>query len=270
MHSPPTIFNRKLFASYRDRAANSFNQYDFLVQQVAENIAERLEDSSRQFPVVLDLGCRFGQLSSMLCGKSSIGTVIQTDISQQMLSKASGLRVQADEEYLPFADETFDLIISVLNLHTVNDLPGALIQLRKALKPDGIFIAALFGGETLTELRQSLMTAEIEAERGVVPHIAPFINTKDAGMLMQRAGFDMPVADSHNVIVSYENIFSLMKDIRGMGESNILTLKKNYGLNKEVLARAGSYYKRMFLLEEKYIKSTFEIVTVTGISKRKI
>lgn len=263
--TPPSIFNRRLLAQNRNRAAKHFSQYDFLVQEVAENIALRLEDSSRIFPVALDMGCRLGQLASVLQGKSGIETLVQADISPRMLASNTGLKLVADEELLPFASRTFDLITSVLNLHMVNDLPGALIQLRKALKPDGVFIAAFFGGETLTELRQSLMAAELEVGKGVVPHIAPFMDTKDAGMLMQRAGFSMPVADSHSVTVTYGGMLSLMRDVRGMGESNILMVKKNYGLNRSILAYADQYYKQYFPVEEGCIKATFEIITVTGM-----
>ncbi len=263
--SSPVIFNRALLRKYRDRAAARLFQHQFLLEEVWANIAERLQESTRAFPIVLEMGCRLGGCSSYLAQRAGTRLVVQSEMSAVMLTKAQGMRIMAEEEYLPFAPGSFDLVLSIINLHAVNDLPGALIQLRKALKPGGVFIAALLGGDTLTELRQSLMAAEMECGRGVTPHIFPFVDMKDAGMLMQRAGFALPVADSYTLVASYEGITPLMHDIRGMGEGNILITKKNYGLSREVLAHAGCYYQQHFNLDEGRIQATFEIITITGM-----
>lgn len=265
MQQPPIIFNARHLALYRNRAARHFDRYDFLLQDAVDNICERLQESSRVFPKVLILGCRLGQLARALPKTVGSALCIQVDISPVMLHSAEGLRVQADEALLPFAPGSFDLIISLLGLHAVSDLPGALIQARKALHPDGVFIATLFGGETLTELRQSFMAVEMQEGQGATPHIFPFVDIKDAGMLMQRAGFHMPVADGYHLAVTYENVLSLMQDLRGMGEGNILAMRKNYGLNRPLLASVDQHYHHHFPLEDGRIKATFELLTLTGM-----
>lgn len=265
MQQPPIIFNRQHLALRRNRAARHFNRYDFLLQDAVENICERLQESSRAFPRLLIMGCRLGQLARALPKTVGSALCIQADISPVMLHSAEGIRVQADEALLPFAPGSFDLIISLLGLHAVSDLPGALIQARKALRPDGVFIATFFGGETLSELRQAFMAAEMQEGQGATPHVFPFADIKDAGMLMQRAGFHMPVADSYHLAASYENTHALMRDLRGMGESNILHVRKNYGLNRTVLASVEQHYCHHFPFEDGRIKATFELVTLTGM-----
>jgi SAM-dependent methyltransferase len=169
-----------------------------------------------------------------------------------------------DEEQLPFGDDSLNLVISTLALHTANDLPGVMVQIRRALKPDGLFIASLFGGETLKELRGCLMDAELEVRGGYGPRIAPFAEGPDLIDLLRRTGFNMPVVDSDRVIVSYEHPLKLMADLRAMGESNVLIDRPRKGLNRAILTRASELYFERFADNEGRIAATFEIITLSG------
>jgi SAM-dependent methyltransferase len=169
-----------------------------------------------------------------------------------------------DEEVIAFKDEAFDIIISNLSLHWVNDLPGTLSQLRRVLKPDGVFLATLLGEETLTELRQSFVDAEIEIENGLSPRFSPFIEIKSAGNLLVRAGFSLPVADIEKVTISYPNALTLMNDLRGMGESNAHTLRKRTFSRRSTLIRAADIYRKKFGNADGRINATFDIICITG------
>ncbi|HSK41462.1 MAG TPA: methyltransferase domain-containing protein, partial [Arenibaculum sp.] len=173
-----TVFDRAVVRRHRDRAARGFDRYGFLFDEVAERLVDRLDDVKREFPVALDLGAHRGAVSRLLAdGRKGTRTIVQCDLSEAMMRgarPAEALRVAADEELLPFADGVFDLAVSSLSLHWVNDVPGALVQLRRALKPDGLFVGAMLGGETLFELRRCLMEAELELLGGVSPRISPF------------------------------------------------------------------------------------------------
>ncbi|WP_404325778.1 methyltransferase domain-containing protein [Aerophototrophica crusticola] len=172
-----TVFDRRVVRLHRDRAAPAIAAHDFLFKEVAERLADRLEIIRRSFPRALDLGCHGGEMAGALLGKAGIETVVQADLSPAMASTAAANgqpTLAADEELLPFAPGSFDLVVSNLSLHWVNDLPGALIQARQALKPDGLFLAALLGGETLFELRRSLFEAEQEVTGGLSPGSAPW------------------------------------------------------------------------------------------------
>ncbi|MCH8154628.1 MAG: methyltransferase domain-containing protein, partial [Proteobacteria bacterium] len=200
------VFDRALLRRRRDRAAAGLRAHDFLFAEAAERLADRLDDVTRKFAFALDLGCHDGTLSRVLAGRGGIETLVQCDLSPAMARAAAtngAPTLAADEEALPFAPESFDLIVSVLGLHWVNDLPGALIQIRRALKPDGLFLGALLGGATLTELRTALIEAELAEEGGASPRVAPFAELRDAGGLLQRAGFALPGADSDRIAVSY-------------------------------------------------------------------
>ncbi len=220
------VFNRQTVRRHRDRAAAGLDDHDFLFRESAERLCDRLLDVKRTFPMALDLGCHTGQLARMLDagggagGPGGIDTLIQCDLSPAMAKRAGPLVLAADEEALPFAGETFDLIISNLSLHWVNDLPGALAQIRRALKPDGLFLASMLGGETLRELRRALAEAEIADEGGLSPRISPMAEVRDAGGLLLRAGFALPVADTDTLTVMYEDPMRLMADLRAMGEAN--------------------------------------------------
>jgi SAM-dependent methyltransferase len=178
--------------------------------------------------------------------------------------RAAGLRVVADEEFLPFAAGTFDLVASCLSLHWVNDLPGALIQLRHALRPDGLLLVSLLGGETLHELRAALLEAEAEVTGGAAPRVSPFADVRDAGSLLQRAGFALPVVDADTITVSYPNALALMRDLRAMGEANALAERRRGFSRRGVLLRAAARYEERFADATGRVPATFKIITLTA------
>ncbi|HTI67843.1 MAG TPA: methyltransferase domain-containing protein [Caulobacteraceae bacterium] len=264
--APPLLFDRAVHRARLDRAAGGYA--GFLKQRVAEDAAERLAAVLRDFPLALDLGARDGALARALQhdpAANRIGTLIEADLSGAMLQRnPAALRVVADEERLPFAPESLDLIVSLLSLHWTNDLVGALVQIRRTLKPDGLFVGALFGGETLTELRQSLIAAEAELADGAGLRVSPFADGLDAAGLLQRAGFTLPVADVERLTVRYDHPLKLMADLRAMGETNALTDRARRPLTRPVLARASEIYRERFGLPDGRIPATFEVVAVTG------
>jgi SAM-dependent methyltransferase len=181
-----------------------------------------------------------------------------------MISRVQGAALVSDEEWLPFADQSLDLIISCLNLHWVNDLPGALTQIRRALKPDGLFLGALFGGETLKELRHALTESELANEGGMSPRISPFTDVRDAGDLLQRAGFTLPLADLDTLTVSYPNALKLMTDLRGMGETNAVSERRKSFSRKETVMETARRYHELFADDEDRIPATFQVIYLTA------
>ena len=218
----PAVFDRRLLRRRRGRVAPALHGCDFLIREAALRLVERLGDVRREFPLALELGCHTGQLGAALHGSAQVGRLIQSDLAYQMVRRAPGERLVADEEALPFGPGRFDLILSCFSLHWVNDLPGALAQIRYALKRDGLFLATMPGGTTLFELRESLMRAELEIAGGAGPRVSPFIDVRDAGMLLQRAGFALPVVDVDTITVTYEHPLKLLAELRGMGEASAL------------------------------------------------
>jgi len=261
---PMQVFDRRAVRRHRDRAAAVFAEHRFLIDEVAERLTDRLDDVRRLFPRALDLGARDGALARCLTGRGGIETLVQCDVSQDLVARADGLRVVADEEALPFAPDSFDLVLSSLSLHWVNDLPGALVQIRQALKPDGLFLAALLGGDTLTELRQSLADAEIAMEGGLSPRVSPFADVRDVGGLMQRAGFALPVVDADIITVSYADPLRLMADLRGMGEANAVLERRRTIMRRETLMEAAARYRQRFGGEDGRIPATFQVIYLTG------
>ena len=267
MSAPPRLFDRRLHRQRLDRAAPDFAAADFLKVRAAGDMVERLEIILREFPVCVDLGSRNGAFSALLaqsdaCAK--IGMVIETDLSAAMLGHRPGHRLQIDEEALPFAPASLDLVVSSLTLHWVNDLPGTLIQVRRALKPDGLFLGAIFGGQTLTELRQCLIQAESDLTGGAGLRIAPFADAFDVAGLLQRAGFALPVADLDRVTVRYDHPLKLISDLRRMGETNALADGRGRPLSRPVLARAMALYQERFSDTDGRVRATFDIMTMTG------
>ena len=221
----------------------------------------------RDFPLAVDLGARNGAFATALAASDAaarVGLVIEADLSPRMLATRKSLRVATDEEHLPFADESLDLVVSTLALHWVNDLPGALIQIRRALRPDGLFMGAILGGSTLTELRQALTAAEAELTDGAGLRVAPFADTFDAAGLLQRAGFALPVADLDRVRVRYAHPLKLIADLKAMGETNALTDRARRPLSRAVLARACEIYAERFSEPDGRVVATFDIITLTG------
>ena len=259
-----TVFNRRVVRAHRDRAAPLLDDHGFLLDEVGERLADRLTDVKRRFPFALDLGCHGGGMGKLLAGRGGIETLVQCDLSVEMARRAGGLNLAADEEALPFADSSFDLVLSCLSLHWVNDLPGALSQVRRALKPDGLFLAAMLGGETLGELRAALAEAESACEGGLSPRVSPFADVRDAGALLQRAGFALPVVDSDTITVSYAEPLKLMRDLRLMGEVNALLERRKGFTRRATIMDAAARYRDMFGDDEGRVPATFQALTMTA------
>jgi SAM-dependent methyltransferase len=260
--SSPVIFDRGLIRRRRIRAV-SLGPATFLLDRVAEDLAERLAAVLRRFNLAVDLGTPGEAVRAALARVSSVGTVLHADAVPDQAKRPAGF-VAADEEALPFRDGTLDLVVSALSLQFVNDLPGVLVQIRRALKPDGLFLAALLGGETLTELRQSFAEAESEVEGGASPRVAPFADLRELGALLQRAGFALPVTDVDRVCVRYDSVFNLMQDLRRMGATNALNARRRTPLKRVTLHRMAEIYAQRFADADGRIRATFEIVWLSG------
>lgn len=258
------IFDRRLLAFRRRRFASEIKSADFLLRRAAEDIMIRLRAVLREFPTALNLGSHHGVLSELLREDERVSQVISSDSCMALVSQCPGARLVCDEELLPFAAGSLDLAVSGLSLHHVNDLPGTLVQLRRALKPDGLFLGAVFGGQTLNELRAVFAEAEEEIEGGASPRVAPFADVRDLGALLQRAGFALPVTDTDHVDVTYPSMFALMQDIRRMGASNTLTQRHRRPLKRGVLMRAAELYSQRYANPGGQIRATFEIIHLTG------
>ena len=248
-----------------DRAARSAGAADFLRRRAAADMAERLASIVRTFPLGVEIGARGGELREALADiPPRIETLIEADLSLAQLRSRPGLRVVLDEERLPFAAESLDVVLSTLALHWTNDLPGVLAQIRRALKPDGLFLATLIGGASLNELRWALTQAEVEVTGGAGPRVSPFAGAYDGASLLQRAGFALPVTDVDTVTVRYANPLSLLRDLRAMGETNVLFDRPRRPLSKPVIARALELYGERYADADGRVPATFEIITLTG------
>jgi SAM-dependent methyltransferase len=260
MPGNPIIFDRALLRARR-RRARALGPETFLIDRVAADLAERLSAVLRQFDIAVDLGTPTDAVRSAFTGLTSIGTLIAAnpDVTAQ-----DAPAVAVDEEALPFRDGSLDLVVSALALQFVNDLPGALIQIRRALKPDGLFLAAMLGGDTLTELRQSFAEAEAEIEGGVSPHVAPFTDVREMGTLLQRAGLALAVTDVDRLTARYSSAFTLMAELRRMGATNALTERRRTPLRRATLAHMAEIYAKRFADRDGKIRATFEIVWLSG------
>jgi SAM-dependent methyltransferase len=252
------IFDRALLRARRRRAL-ALGASTFLIDRVAEELAERLSIVLRHFSLALDLGTTTDAVVRALATNEAIGTLYATDSLAR-----PGVDVVADEEALPFGDASLDLVVSALALQFVNDLPGTLIQVRRALRPDGLFLAALIGGDTLTELRQSFAAAEAEIEGGASPHVAPFPEIREMGALLQRAGFALPVTDVDRLVVRYRTPFDLIGDLRRMGATNALMERRRLPLRRATLARMAEIYAERFADADGRIRATFDILWLSG------
>ncbi len=260
------VFDRRQVRLHRDRAAPKFHDHDMLFREVAKRLADRLLDIKRKFPLALDLGCHSGGLAALLPKASGIEALIQSDLSPEMARRAGANTLVADEEMLPFDEQTFDLVVSNLSLHWINDLPGTLIQIRRALKEDGLFVSAILGAGTLRELRECLITAEVEIHGGAGPRLSPLANLGDAAALLQRAGFSMPVADGDTLKIKYTDVFRLFADLRGMGEANAVVTKRKTFTSRAVMFRAAALYLERFGDADGTIPATFEVIYLHGWS----
>ena len=257
------IFDRALIRARRRRAVQ-LGPVTFLLDRVADEFAERLAAVLRRFDVAADLGTPTDVVRTALTRLPTIGTVIRSDAALDATATPEPTRVAADEETLPFREASLDLVVSGLALQFVNDLPGVLVQIRRALKPDGLFLAALLGGETLTELRQSFAAAESEIEGGASPRVAPFADLRELGALLQRAGFALPVTDVDRITVRYDNAFDLMRDLRRMGATNALLARRRTPLRRATLLRMAEIYAERFADSDGRLRATFEIVWLLG------
>jgi SAM-dependent methyltransferase len=266
-NAPPRLFDRALHRKRLDRAAKGYSGADFLQRRAAHDIVERLEPILQDFPRGVDLSARGGAFAEALADSpaaSRVGMLVEADLSVAMLATRGGPRVVLDEERLPFAPASLDLVVSTLGLHWTNDVIGALIQVRRALRPGGLFIGALLGGSTLTELRQALTEAEAELLGGAGSRVSPFADSRDAAGLLQRAGFVEPVADVDRVGVTYAHPMKLLADLRQMGETNVLTERHPRALTRTLLSRACALYAERFADADGRVAATFEIITLTG------
>lgn len=266
----PSVFDRAQVRAHRDRAARIAVRgrgHEFLRNRVAEELLDRLLSISRDFETGAELGGA-GAFARVWSGggeaRSKLSWLASTDLSAGQLEDARAARAVMDEERLALADGGLDLIVSPLALHWVDDLPGALVQIRRALKPDGAFLGALLGGATLTELRQSLAAAETEIAGGAGPRVSPFADVLDGAQLLQRAGFALPVADRDVLTVTYPDPLALMHELRGMGETNAPAERSPRGLSRAVLARAFEIYAARFSTDDGRVRATFEVIHLLG------
>jgi SAM-dependent methyltransferase len=259
--SAPLVFDRALVRRRLERAMRA-GYADFLLRRAVEDLDERLATVVRSFPLAADVATPTPLLSERLGASERVGDVVR--LAPVAEPRGSGLALVGDAEWLPFAPERLDLVVSLLALHAVNDLPGALIQIRRALKPDGLFIGCLLGGATLTELRQAFTEAEAEMEGGVSPRVAPFADVRDLGGLLQRAGFALPVTDIEPVTVRYADPSGLFRDLRAMGLTNALRARRKAPLRRATLMRACEIYAQRFADADGRLRATFELTWLSG------
>ena len=267
MTDNPAIFDRALIRSRRRRAAAlaaAFGPATFLLDRARDDLVERLAAVLRRFELAVDLGSPGEAVREALSRLDSVGAIVKIDALPPDGRRADGLVVVGDEEALPFADGSLDLVVSALTLQFANDLPGVLVQIRRALRADGLFLAALAGGDTLTELRQAFAAAECEVEGGASPRVAPFADLRELGGLLQRAGFALPVADVDRVCVRYDSAFALMRDLRRMGAANALFARRRSPLRRTTLMRMAEIYAERFSDADGRLRATFDIVWLSG------
>ncbi|XP_034620044.1 arginine-hydroxylase NDUFAF5, mitochondrial isoform X1 [Trachemys scripta elegans] len=242
-------------------------KYNYLREEVGGRVADRVFDITRTFHLALDVGCGSGYIAQYL-NKETVEKLFQVDMAENALkntmeTEIPTVSIVADEEFLPFKEDTFDLVVSSLSLHWVNDLPRAFREIHQVLKPDGVFIGAMFGGETLYELRCSLQLAELEREGGFSPHVSPFTDVTDLGHLLGRAGFNTLTVDTDEIQVNYPGMFEVMEDLQGMGESNCSWNRKPI-LHRETMLAAAAIYQEMYGSNDGSVPATFQIYYMIG------
>jgi SAM-dependent methyltransferase len=248
-NAAPVLFDRPLLRARQDRARR-LGVATFLLDRAAEDMAERLRAVLRKFKDAADLGTPDEQVRNTLAGR--VGSLAQVNLPD------------IESQGLALAPESLDLVVSALALQFVNDLPGVLAQIRRALKPDGLLLAAMIGGDTLTELRQSFAAAEAELESGVSPRVAPFADLRDVGALLQRAGFALPVTDVDRIVVRYDNALALMADLRRMGATNILIERRRMPTRRATMLRMAQIYGERFADADGRIRATFDMIWLSG------
>ena len=257
------VFDHPLLDLRRRRAmAKAEEGHDFLLRRAAEDLVERLALVQRRFAVALDLATPSPLLAQMIAASGQVDKIVRLDRLRQALS--GPLSVVGDAECLPLSPASLDLAVSALMLHFVNDLPGALAQIRRALRQDGLFLASLMGSGTLIELRTAFAQAEGEISSGAAPRVAPFIELRDLGALLQRAGFALPVVDQELVVVRYGSMFELMRDLRAMGATNVLIERDRRPLRRSVLLRAAEIYAERFGDGDGRVRASFQFLSLSG------
>jgi len=244
--TPPKLFDRALLLT-RQRRAQRLGPASFLLDRVTEDMDERLHAVLREFSDIADIW--------------TPGEGLRSD---RFISVAHIGVDNSGEEALPLRPQSLDLAVSALALQFVNDLPGVLAQIGRALRPDGLLLAAMIGGDTLTELRQCFAAAEAELEGGVSPRVAPFADLRDAGSLLQRAGFALPVTDVDRVVVRYDSAFALMADLRRMGATNILFERRRAPTRRSTMLRMAQLYSERFADPDGRIRATFDVIWLSG------
>jgi SAM-dependent methyltransferase len=261
VNPPIVVFDRALARRRLLRALKIGDAENFLLRAAVDDLVERLSLINRDFSAVVDIGTASPSLSARLTRE---GRLVVRMAPLVRLATGTPLSLVGDEEALPLAAGCFDLAVSALSLQTVNDLPGALIQIRQILKPDGLFLGCLLGGASLHELRSALSVAETELRGGVSPRIAPFADVRDMGGLLQRAGFALPVADSEPLTVRYRDMFALMADLRAMGAANALAARARKPSSRKLFLRAAEIYAKRFSDPDGRVRATFELIFVSG------
>ncbi|HCQ71740.1 MAG: SAM-dependent methyltransferase [Alphaproteobacteria bacterium] len=256
------LFDRKILVTKRTRALPRLGEHDFLLRHAGDVLSDRLDDIKRDFPTVLQIGARdHDDFTSTIKDRAHAQHITRMDIAPAYLRAGD---THGDEEFLPFAHQSLDMVVSNLSLHSVNDLPGALIQMRRALRPDGLFLASMFGGETLYELREAMAHGEAAISGGISPRVMPFADKPQMGDLLSRAGYALPVVDSDIVTVTYDNIFKLMHDLRAMGESSIIAQRVKHFTTRRFFAAVQDYYAAHFSDPDGRIRASFEIIYLIG------
>ena len=263
MSAPPQLFDRRLLRLRRLRAVRTQDDAAFLIDTLVERLVERLDEIKRSFARILVLGSHGGRLAARVRAQAPHAVVVETDPVRPQLGQA-GLRVVCDEEALPFGGAAFDAVMSCGVLHWVNDLPGTLAQVAACLRPDGLLLAAMPGGGTLGELREALLAAETEVEGGASPRVAPFVDVRDAGALLQRAGFALPMVDRDRIDVAYGSPLTLLRDLRAMGQGTVLRDRRPGPLRRATLARACALYAERFGDDAGRVRATFDILFLTA------
>ena len=261
---PLLVFDRGTLKRRRDRAARRWERQAFLKREIAGRLVDRLSDVRRIFPLALDLGCHGDEVAEALASSRTVGELIRADLGHGFARRAKGPALVADEEALPFAARRFDLVLSAMDLHWVNDLPGTLIQIARILRPDGLFLGAMLGGATLWQLREALAAAESEIEGGLSPRVSPFADLRDAAGLLQRAGFALPVADSETIEVEYDDALALMRELGAMGESNLVTGRRRGLMRRATLFKAAQVYSERFAQSSGRVVASFEVLFLHG------
>ncbi len=258
----PTI--RELRRSRALRLAAEDSSIDYVLQEAADCLLDRLPDIKRTFDTAIDIGSHTGLLTKRLHHMPHVTSVVSTESQQDLLDQCPTPSQLFTEPNLPFPDNSVDLVISCMSLHWVNDLPGLLHEVRRILKPNGLFLASFAGEETLRELRESFARAELEIEGGISPRVSPMVTIKDAGSLLQATGFENPIVDKDRITVDYASPIKLMQDLRAMGETNAMLTRRKTPLKKSTLFKMLEFYQSLFTKADGRCLATFDFVTMTG------